>query len=83
MKYFHDPEYLINTLCAKDVLRLVIVTTNGKRVLKEMYWNGRTAEITEVIFSDMGEWENIYRLKWDVFCKMIDNKKIIAYYWKN
>jgi len=83
MSYFTDVKYLINTLCAKDVLKLVIITANGKRVLKEIYWNGRTAEITELIFSDMGEWENVYRFKWSTFCKMIEDKKILAYYWKN
>ena len=82
MSYFTDTNYLINTICSKDILKLVIITPNGKRVLKEMYWNGRTAEITELILSDMAEWENIYRLKWSTFCKMIEDKKIIAYYWK-
>jgi hypothetical protein len=83
MKYFNDPEYLIKTMSGKDLSRLVIITANGKRVLQTLYFDGITAKINELIFTDMNEWETRYRMNWSTFCKMIQDKKIIGYYWMN
>lgn len=84
MKVFNTTDD-IRKLMLTDKLRLVIITKNGKRILNTIWWTFKNNELTisSLEFTNDDEWQELYKLTYDKYLDLIDNKQIIGYYYKN
>lgn len=82
----------IRRLQADEVLRLVIITKNGKRTLSELYWTlvdddtrpGKyKMQPSYMVWTDDKEWETKYQMTYQQYVELIDKGHITAYYYKN
>ena len=82
----------IRRLQADEVLRLVIITKNGKRTLSELYWTLVDDETrpgkykmqpSYMVWTNDNEWETKYQMTYQQYVELIDKGHIKAYYYKN
>lgn len=91
MNLIKDCSFLKESLCSNEIARLVIITKNGKRLLKDIIYRPHfeppkyilSCEPSVLIWTDDQEWETEYKMSFEKFCELLDKNHIKACYYKN
>lgn len=91
MNLIKDCSFLKDKLCSNEIARLVVITKNGKRLLKDIIYktvlipprNLLGCEPVTLIWTDDKEWETEYKMSFEKFCELVDKNHIKSCYYKN